>query len=312
VTGAGNAVATRFRHEAVLYHGLDDLVETVAPFLREGVERDEPVLVAALPDRVAALTDALGADASRVGFVDMAELGANPARIIPAWQAFVDENRGRGPFRGVGEPVWAGRRSQEIEECRLHEALLNVAFDGGPGWRLVCPYDAGALESDVLSDVLRTHPVVDDSPSPSASYHGHAGAVDDFRRALSPAPESAERVPFYAADLAGLRSVVHRLCGQAGLSDDAVEDLVLAAHELATNSVRHGGGQGVLSAWTQPGSLVLEIRDAGRITDPLVGREFAAALDEGGRGVWMANQLCDLVQVRSSEVGTTVRLHTWL
>jgi anti-sigma regulatory factor (Ser/Thr protein kinase) len=34
--------------------------------------------------------------------------------------------------------------------------------------------------------------------------------------------------------------------------------------------------------------------------------------DEGGRGLWLANQLCDLVQIRSGENGTVVRLLTWL
>ena len=34
-----------------------------------------------------------------------------------------------------------------------------------------------------------------------------------------------------------------------------------------------------------------------------------AADGEGGRGVWIANQLCDLVQVRSGEDGSVVRLH---
>ena len=29
----------------------------------------------------------------------------------------------------------------------------------------------------------------------------------------------------------------------------------------------------------------------------------------GGRGVWLANQLCDLVQIRSGAAGTVVRLH---
>ena len=30
---------------------------------------------------------------------------------------------------------------------------------------------------------------------------------------------------------------------------------------------------------------------------------------EGGRGLWLANQLCDLVKIRSGERGTVVRLH---
>jgi hypothetical protein len=48
------------------------------------------------------------------------------------------------------------------------------------------------------------------------------------------------------------------------------------------------------------------------ITDPLVGRGLLSDVTEHGRGIWMANQLCDLVQIRSSSFGTTVRLFAWL
>ena len=92
----------------------------------------------------------------------------------------------------------------------------------------------------------------------------------------------------------------------------ALDDLVLAAHELATNSVLHGGGAGLLRSWSQPGAFVVEIADAGLIKDPLVGRDLLHDLAETGRGVWMANQLCDLVQVRSGSAGTVVRLFAWL
>ena len=39
--------------------------------------------------------------------------------------------------------------------------------------------------------------------------------------------------------------------------------------------------------------------------DPLAGRERPAGLGDAGRGLWIVNQLCDLVQVR----GGVVRLH---
>jgi anti-sigma regulatory factor (Ser/Thr protein kinase) len=300
-----------FRHEAAFYRGLDDYTRTVGPYVSAGLSAGEPVLVADLPDRIEALRSALGPRAAEVGFVDMAELGGNPARIIPAWRRFVDEHPGR-PLRGVGEPVWAGRRAAELDECRLHESLLNVAFDDvRTQFRLLCPYDASALPGEVLADAARTHPVVG-STERNPAYAGHADAVADFERPLPEPPADAEEIAFGAEDLAGLRSVVHRLCQMTTLSGDAVEDLVLATHELATNSVRHGGGEGVLRGWREPGALVLEVSDRGVIRDPLVGREQAAALAEGGRGVWMANRLCDLVQVRSSQRGTSVRLHSWL
>jgi hypothetical protein len=61
-----------------------------------------------------------------------------------------------------------------------------------------------------------------------------------------------------------------------------------------------------------PDALVVEVRDTGTIEDPLIGRTMPDFGGVSGRGIWMANQLCSLVQVRSGRDGTQVRLHTWL
>jgi anti-sigma regulatory factor (Ser/Thr protein kinase) len=308
---AEKRTAGRFEHEAVFYRGTEELVAAVVPFIREGIAQGEPVLVALLPERLAAVEAALGVDATRVDFVDMAELGANPACIIPEWRRFLDDTSTEGPVRGVGEPVWSGRRDEEIEEAVFHESLLNLAFDGGPAWRLMCPYDASSLPTEVLEEARRSHPVVRGT-GVGATYAGHAYAHGRFTGPLLPAPEQAQCVPFGPADLAGLRAVVTRLAAQAGLHRDKVDDLVLAAHELATNSVVHADGEGVLRAWAEPDAFVVEVSDHGVIEDPLVGRDLLHELAEHGRGIWMANQLCDLVQVRSRRTGTVVRLFAWL
>jgi anti-sigma regulatory factor (Ser/Thr protein kinase) len=301
----------KFEHQAVFYRGLDGLVAAVLPFIREGIESGEPVLVALLPDRLAAVEAALGADATRVDFVDMAELGANPACIIPEWRRFLEDAGDEGPVRGVGEPVWSGRREVELEEASLHEALLNLAFDDGPAWRLLCPYDVEELPVEIIEDAARNHPVADGFAL-DVTYAGPDHGRRRFSGALSQAPADADVFGFGLRDLAGLRSVVARLAGQAGVSRARADDLVLAAHELATNSVMHGGGEGTLTSWAEPGAFVVEISDAGVIHDPLVGRDLLHELAENGRGVWMANQLCDLVQVRSCESGTVVRLYAWV
>ena len=71
-----------------------------------------------------------------------------------------------------------------------------------------------------------------------------------FSRPLPPAPEQRRPlVPFGARDLAGLRRLVARLATGPGSGGDSADDLVLAAHELATNSIMHGGA-GVLRSWT--------------------------------------------------------------
>jgi anti-sigma regulatory factor (Ser/Thr protein kinase) len=97
---------------------------------------------------------------------------------------------------------------------------------------------------------------------------------------------------------------------RCGFDEDRTDAIVLAANEVATNSLVHGGGRGTLRAWLGDGSMVCEFRDAGHIAgQPLIGRVQPEAGQIGGHGLWLANQLCDLVQVRSSADGTVVRLH---
>ena len=84
------------------------------------------------------------------------------------------------------------------------------------------------------------------------------------------------------------------------------------AVEVATNSLRHGGGRGTLRVWREDGALVCEVRDAGRLQNPMAGRERPTPERDGGRGLWMVNQLCDLVQLRSFPDGAAVRVHVYL
>ena len=50
--------------------------------------------------------------------------------------------------------------------------------------------------------------------------------------------------------------------------------------------------------------------DAGRIADPLAGRQRPTSGQSGGHGLWLCNQICDLVQLRTFATGSVVRLHT--
>ena len=302
----------RFAHEAVFYDGPAAHAHAVLPFIRDGVAADEPVLVAMLPDVTVELRDELGDDSRWVTFLDMSDLGENPARIIPAWRQFLSAHHQGSPVRGVGEPIWPGRRPAEMAEAVLHEGLLNVAFDDGPAWRLLCPYDAVRLPADIIAQARRTHPTVTGPSALGIPYGGHDHPQHLFNTELPPPPLGATRIDFGVDDLCTLRGVVRRLVGAARLDQDAGDDLVLAAHELAMNSVQHGGGKGTLLTWHDADALIVEVRDSGSIDDPLIGRAMPDFGGVSGRGIWMANQLCSLVQVRSVTEGTQVRLHSWL
>jgi anti-sigma regulatory factor (Ser/Thr protein kinase) len=241
----------------------------------------------------------------------MDDVGRNPARIIPAWRDFVTEHAGRGRrFRGLGEPIWPERSPDELVECQRHESLLNVAFDGSPAWWLLCPYDRRSLDSSVLEEAARSHPHLThgDRQSPSPTYRDLDASAAPFD---APLPELAVRPKELRIGPGGLdhvRRFVARLAAESGLGPARKADLVLAVNELATNTLRHGGGSGVLRAWIQDDAVICEVRDSGRIEEPLAGRERPGSGRESGFGLWLVNQVCDLVQIRTYETGNVVRL----
>jgi anti-sigma regulatory factor (Ser/Thr protein kinase) len=178
---------------------------------------------------------------------------------------------------------------------------------------LICPYDADNLPDDVLTEARRSHPVVVEDVAPTeSSYAGHGHIATLFAADLSPANPRVPVRDFQRGQLAAVRAEVESRAASAGLRSDQGQDLALAVHEVAVNSVEHGGGSGEIRVWEETGALVVEVRDAGQIADPLVGRQLPSWDDVGGRGLWLANQLCDLVQIRSRSTGTVVRIHTWL
>ena len=306
--------ADGFDHEALFYRDDEDFLAGLLPFVREGLELDEAVVVAEPRPRLDLLRDTLGDDAAAVDLLDMAEVGRNPGRIIGVWDRLLGEHTAAGRrLRGVGEPAFAGRRESEYLECRLHELLLNHAFDGGTPWQLLCPYDETHLPRAVVRAALHTHPTAGTSAGrrPSPAYA--PGEVAELFAAPLPAPgEAVLRGTYGPADVPATRRTVAQYARRIGLPDDKVEVLQLAASELATNTVRHGGGTGTVAMWTTPSAAIVEFHDAGRLTDPLTGRLMPSLDQEGGRGVFLVNQLCDLVQLRSSDEGTTIRITTWL
>jgi anti-sigma regulatory factor (Ser/Thr protein kinase) len=308
IDDAGNC----FHHATLFYAGEDGFLEGTLPFVKEALAAEEPILVAVANARIELLSEALGSDAEHVHFADMHVLGSNPARIIPAWRRFLaDHVPDERPVRGIGEPIWAGRNDAELTECQRHESLLNIAFDGGQAWRLLCPYDLDALDEQVIEAARRSHPFLaqEGGNCVSDAYLRYNEAPGPFDGAL-PAPSTQpQELAFTSEELGNLRWFVSRGAADASLDPSRTEDLVLAVNELATNSLRHGGGEGMLRMWREADTLLCEVHDRGHITEPLVGRDPPGAKQPGGRGLWVVNQLCDLVQIRSTATGSVVRVH---
>ena len=289
----------------MIYRDADEFLSATVPFLRAGLEAGEPALVAVRKANAELLENELGSDVA-VRFAEMEVLGRNPARIIPFWRDFVD-GHGGAPVRGIGEPIWPGRGSDELDECRRHELLLNVAFATPPTWSLLCPYDGSALSDEVLSAVKHAHPVVagGGATGPDGAYQED---LDCLSGELSDPGDRGDGFEFDRTGLFDVRQRVAWAAMSAGLAERAATDLVVAASELAANSIVHGGGSGTLRVWRRDDWLLVEVEDRGTIVDPMVGRVRPVPTQVGGRGLWLANQFCDLVQIRSGESGTAVRL----
>ena len=302
----------RFRHEALFYGDWMEFVAGTVPFIRDGIEAGEPVLVVESPQKIDMLRTALGSRADEVLFASMEEVGANPARIIPAWQDFVrDHGVGGRRLRGIGEPIWKGRSADELVECQRHESLLNVAFGDGQPWWLLCPYDTAQLDDEVLYEAMRSHEYVTDARSnskPSDVFRGIDASGAPFDVPLRELTQGSRRMSFDAEDLLKVRRAVARFATSAGCSAERATQLVTAVNEAASNSIVHGGGHGALRMWRDGDMVIAEIRDGGRYDVPLGDREKPGDRPADPRGLWLANQLCDLVQIRTFDDGTAVRL----
>lgn len=296
-----------FRHEALLYDGIDEFASRVSTFVDDAIEADEPILVVAAAEKIARLQPSRERH-HLVEFADMGEVGRNPALIIPAWSEFVARHEGSA-VRGVGEPVTAEHNDIELVEYQHHEALLNLAFADTKGFWLVCPYDLGSLRADVIAEASRSHPFVTtaDGRLDNDGYLGLDAVVMPDDRLPEPHVAFAEH-SMRPGRLSDLRAFVAEQGRLAGLGRERLDDLVVAANELGSNSLLYGAGQARVRVWREQ-TVVCEIADAGRLTDPLIGRRVPGYEEHDSRGMWMVNQLCDLVQVRSSVDGTVVRLH---
>jgi anti-sigma regulatory factor (Ser/Thr protein kinase) len=131
---------------------------------------------------------------------------------------------------------------------------------------------------------------------------------DRLRAAFPLPPLKAGRLEFGLDDLHDVRSLVAAGAAAAGLPSHRASDLVVAASELAANSILHGGGLGLATVWDEGGAVLVEVADAGTIVDPTVGQTRPDPAAEDGRGLYIAGQLCDSVAIDSGPSGTRIRL----
>jgi anti-sigma regulatory factor (Ser/Thr protein kinase) len=301
-----------FRHEARFCDGFPEELLVAGRFVREGIDSGDRVLVMLNETKVETLRKMLGRDESSVQFVTADDMNANPALLIPLWQTFADSSKAGGRCRGVTEPVRAGMQDRVLKETQLHESLLNVAFEETSDFMLLCMYDVSNLDSDALRAAHSSHLYVGNDSGPrviSDSYNDAKSSDFPWHDDLSAAPPNARHVSVSEQSLGLARDALVEFAQGFGMNESAAADCALAGHEVMANSIRHGDGEAELSFWRESETMVCEVKDHGNFEDPLAGRTRPGEKERRGRGLWMVNQLCDLVQIRTVPGGTAVRFY---
>jgi anti-sigma regulatory factor (Ser/Thr protein kinase) len=284
-------------HDVMPYSGPDDFTRAAADSVRQALGSGAVAVVLADASRLADVRDALGPDAASLLTLDRDVAGRNPARVLPALQKLVTAHPDH-TVRCVSEPIRAGDSDAVRDEVHLYELMLQLPAFGRWNFHLTCAYDS-ELAPEVISGIRGCH---DELADP-------ADAVDRARaEPLPPRPMSCEELGVDRTTLSALRGFIQGRAAKGGLDDERVDDLVYAVNEVVTNSICHGEGRARVSFWVDSGAVVCEVRDRGWVRDPLAGRVAPHPDRVSGRGLWLVNQLCDLVQLRSSPAGTTLRM----
>jgi anti-sigma regulatory factor (Ser/Thr protein kinase) len=298
----------QFRHQGLPYESSELLLEQVTGFLGPALDREEPVLIAAQSDTLAGFRTAFIGKRTHIDLAPMEQVGRNPGRLISIWADFLDRHGAAGrTVWGIGEPIYAGRDQAEIEESEMYEQLLNGAFTELEfSLHLGCPFDTASLPGSVLDDLTGSHPFLSSGAISRTNENFLANGHPE--RPLSPALIDDDAfVPFTEHGLSSMRKRLAEDARRLGVEEARIPDLVLAVNEIATNSVTYTGS-GSLGVWQAGGRIVCEVRDLGFIEDQLIGLRRPKITEERGRGIWFAHQVSDLIQLRSSPSGTTVRI----
>jgi anti-sigma regulatory factor (Ser/Thr protein kinase) len=300
--------ATALRHSALVYESQDAYVARAVPFLREGLEAGEGVIVAHTKPGLAMMREALGPDAAHVTFVDVGSAYTRPARTLAAYHKVYVEQLQRTPTLRAVADVQFGPEPAEWDIWTGYEAVFNRSFGHLPAW-VLCSYNANGTPDPILEGVWQTHPEV---------VHRDAWTASDVYedpnhvlRRITPVPKSLPelRSIAFGRDVEHFRERLARELISDEVSERKVLEMLLAATEIATNAIRHGGGVEDVRVGRSDGRFVCEIIDPGPgFDEPAAG--YLAPRDGVGRGLWVARQLTWRIEFFRSPRGFTARI--WL
>ena len=169
-----------FEHQLLEYGSDEEYLATTIPFIEDGLERSECLLVVTTEAQTALVRDALDVRSEDVEFATSAEWYSSLGAALNRYRAFVKQKFDAGAvwIRVVGDPVWAGRSVADNTAWFRYESLVNLAFAAAPA-TIVCTYDTRSASAEVLADARRTHPHLTHTGVTQANVNSESGATGD-------------------------------------------------------------------------------------------------------------------------------------
>lgn len=301
--------ATGLVHEVGLHEGDDGLVSLVVPFAEAGLAAGEPVALA-LGRRRAELVRAALPDSPDVTFLTSRYIrpASAVAAVLESLTAHVASSPAR--MRVVGELDVSSLSAATWGPWARYEAAVNHLYAPFPVTAM-CVYDTAVTPADVITDLMATHSRVA-TPDGSSRTNGRYQDPVEFLRSRPTVPDPLENTPpvveLVDPDPAAARRAVRSLAARSSVANDDVADLVVGVSEVVANAWLHGRPPVITRMWTTADRLVVTVSDAGEgPVEPFAG---LTQLDDdiGGRGLWIAHQLCAQVDHADTGDGFTVRL----
>ncbi len=174
-------------HFALLYEDQAEQFASVLPFIAEGLERGERCLYVAddnsREDVLAALRDydididaalesgALTVDTAAETYRRTGEF--DRASMMEFWEDELEEAKATGGYSGLraaAEMTWMLEGDLSADELAEYEALLNPLYED-EDFVVMCQYNRGRFPSEVVHDVIKTHPYIVADNSVSQNFY---------------------------------------------------------------------------------------------------------------------------------------------
>jgi hypothetical protein len=280
-------------HDLFVYDDDASFVDAMPPFLAAGVEAGEAVVAVLASRSNELIRDALGSTARDVTFIAAEDHYTRPEAALADYDASVRRylRDGAPAVRLCGELPMC-RTQQEWDDWVAYEAILNRAFAHHPV-SIMCVYDERRLPASVVEGARRAHPDLHDGHARASNpeYEEPAHVVRDMRpSAIDPGRDLAELVLDDGA--VSFRERLAAAMARAGVGDGVARGMLVAADEVLSNAIRHGGGVRLVRTGRVGDEFLCEISAEGRWhDDPLAGFLPPRADDTTGGGLWVTRQL---------------------